>query len=319
MSEPRRRKPTLPGVAEILSYLVEMSDGSAYTVKDFTARDAFKHRVEMTIPLGTRMKGYNSDLAELISDGGSDLYLYSFNRSADNPTSLSQDVYAYGLIRRELNARKGIKPGQRRSINYGQSRGGMAGLGIMAFDSLFKEHVDLGLHVDDCLPDETDTWMTIHGLPPQNMAQELLKVPSCIKRHRNESRGHQLQRALRWSKSVGVTPTFLKAQVHSGRALWKGEAGIYAAHMDPSQGIVLHAFNRNKLNGRNEYVKRLGHLPFFQVIDEDEQWHMDLGREEVIYGSAEKLVVAQEALDDNATVGEVVELIAKPFFPKKAA
>lgn len=310
---PRRSR-----VEKVATYLATMSDGSLYTARDYYPSKAFDRTVDMTTPLGTRITGFNDDLCMDFAEAGNHVRIFGFNQAEDHPTSLAQDAFTYTQLIQALNEKEGIIPGQRASINFGESRGGMCGWGMMAYANLFGEIMDLGIHVDDCLPEETDTAMTVRGLPPHNAVKELFVASRAFRRQPAESRIAQIKRARRWSRSISLTPSFVKAQIHSGQALWSGEAGTFIDHLSDEQAIVLHAFNRNRLNGRDSYENKLRRLPYGRIVDED-KWHMDLSRYEVTHGSTVKLVTAQRELQAGSTPGEIIDLLTEPFFTKVLA
>jgi hypothetical protein len=194
----------------------------------------------------------------------------------------------------------------------------MCGLGMLAYSRAAGDPMLFGLHVDDCLPEKTGTVKTLRGLPPHNMVRELSVLPQVVRRRPSEPVGKQIQRVARWSRSVGVTRDFVRAQVHAGRALWRGEAGTFTAHLSPEQAIILHAFNNNGLNGRDSYEQKLAHLPHVRIIDEP-SWHLDLAQWDVFDGSAKKIRLIQEELESGTRPAELIQLpeLAKPFFPKK--
>jgi hypothetical protein len=310
------RKPEpAPGVAEEVTSLVSMSNGARYIKRDVLALDSrYDSKIGLLTALGTRVTGFNTQNAEQIAACGSDVSIVGFNQAHNAPTSLSEDAAAAAqILAAERHNDGSVRAIPRPHILFGKSRGGMKAFGVSAYAPIYDLEVPVSIHEDPCLAQKTSLTETKEGLTPEDFFEELAEFGQyATQRLSGESRLQQLGRLAAMARTISPHPHYLRAQIHSGKALWTGEAGLFTPYISEDQIIACYFFNRNKLNHRDKYVQLLGHLPLARIVDEDVK-HMALARPEVVTAGVDNIEYTQRLLQRGASKEEIADFLAHPL------
>jgi hypothetical protein len=306
------RQGRLEGVAEVATSLITMSDGARYIKRDIqAAQPATDVRIEVMTPLGTRVSGANTALGELlVARSGSEVSIIGSNQSCSAMTSLAEDAWAANLIMNEHDSQQGIAPGERPVISFGKSRGGMGGNGKIAYAPHQSRKILLAVHEDPSLQHATGVIETLSSLTPLDLMQEGSEIiHGLLERRESESPLERFKRFRMMSTTIGLSPAYLRAQWHTGRALWRGDSGIFLQHMPVDQALVTLMMNRNKLNHREEFGRRSERLPHSHIIDRNYK-HMAMLRSCVELAGAEAVAESVRRLRTGEEPRAVARIVA---------
>ncbi|HWT55792.1 MAG TPA: hypothetical protein VN031_02025 [Candidatus Microsaccharimonas sp.] len=320
-SEPVIELNPYPGVRSMLTTVFTLDTGAQHIKRDIMpSHQNYDTKVGMMTALATRVNGFNTLNALRIAAGGSEVSLVGFNQAAAFPSSLSADAEAATLLLGyTFNRREQLMNDDRAVVLEGKSRGAMGAFGISAYAAEYGLEVPVSFHQDPCLARQTGVRETLQKLTPLDLADEVLEFGHCIKeRWDDESPIAYLKRLCTMAHTVGVTPNYLLAQIHSGKALWAGEAGSFVKHIPNEQVIIANFFNKNRLNHHDEFEAQIRQRPHGRIIGEKLR-HMALMRREVVENGAQSVWTAQALLDIGAEPSTIADVLARPLVTDKLA
>ena len=118
----------------------------------------------------------------------------------------------------------------------GESRGGMVGMGIIALAEEFNQNIIMADLTAPCLPRK----MKLADI--RNLSSQILSEPKEIIRLGGNL---ALSRLVHYPETLDLSPTSLKYQLLIGPALFSGEAGELARHIDKEQLLHITVFEND--------------------------------------------------------------------------
>jgi hypothetical protein len=119
----------------------------------------------------------------------------------------------------------------------GESRGAMVGMGVVALDEEFAQDVEFADLIAPCIPEKLDSLEDIVRL-----VEQVIHEPGEIIRLLGKL---GLARGLHYSKTVDLSYNNLKHQVAIGGAIFNGEAGQLAKHIDLDKSMHILTFDND--------------------------------------------------------------------------
>lgn len=207
------------------------------------------------------------------------------------------------------NEELGLRPVEGQTISWGKSRGGMGGNGKLALASYFDRNFVGALHEDPCLLHPTGLRETLGGVTPIDVAHEMYDLRHALRRLHDESQLGRLSRLACLRNTLGASSSYAKIHAQSGRAIWRGDAGLFLRHLPLEQGIVTVMMNRNDLNHRQEYGEHLAYFPNARIIDRN-YWHLGMARPDVVMAGVDALATGVQLAARGEHQGLIAQVMA---------
>lgn len=318
-SEPKVEVNPFPGVRQIITTMITLDSGAKHVKRDFIPDyQGFDTKVGMMTALGTRVNGFNTETALRIASGGSEVSVVGFNQAVAHPSTLSADAEAAALLLGyNFDNQQLLVPDYRPIVLKGKSRGAMGAFGVSAYAEKYGLEVPVSFHQDPCLAQETGLKETLRKLTPLDVADELIELGRCLsEKWEDESKIDHVKRLGSLAKTIGVTPNYLISQIHSGKALWAGEAGGFIDHIPDGQVIIANFFNKNRLNHHATFESQIRRHEYGRVIGERLR-HLALLRHEVMVNGTNSVWAAQTMIDMGKSREQIADTLAQPLVARQ--
>ena len=236
----------LIGIPENQESSIPVLDTSAW----FTSTEGHNERV---------MRNFMRSGSYTIFLGAEGSYRPGYELQARTPITLADSAaavlnFGYHSCQELANERRDINTFGR--MLAGESRGGMVGMGIMALAEEFNQNIVMADLTAPCLPRKMEL-ADIHNLSSQILSEpkEIIRLGGNL----------ALSRLVHYPETIDPSPTSLKHQLLIGFALFSGEAGELARHIDKNQLIHITVFENDFASMPDEWRKIFADFPNVRI------------------------------------------------------
>lgn len=296
----------------IQTSVVTLSDNSRYVFRKTLPNEMhWETSVDYTLPLATRVTGYNTYFARKLAQSGMQSRIIGTNQS--HKFSLLHDAQAaLHILQYDDQEQSTALKGE--SVLTGYSMGMMKALGMLGLASHLDRSVQVTVGLDPCLAEkvdyaqeETEILDVLHYL-----GREVLEVGGILfKDLRSGPPLKALRRARHFISTMGVTPTYVRNTYDKWNVLASGETGNFPSRIPPEAAIIVHFFNGCRYNSRQQFKDQLaGHKNVRAV--EEEGMHLSGASSKVVQRIVRKINLAQHMLAENVPASQIVDHLTTP-------
>lgn len=302
------------GVGAIQTSVVSLEDGSRYVVRKTIPHDiSWETSVDFTLPLATRVTGYNTYLARKLAESGMQSRIVGTNQA--HGFSLLHDAQAaLHILRRDDDEQATNIPDE--SLLIGYSMGTMKGLGMLGLAPIMGRDIKAMIGLDPCLAERVDYQKQLQELPElvAYLGKEIVEVSTTLGSSiRVNSLLPTLNRARHFVSTMGLSPTYVKNVYDKWKVLASGETGGFPAQVPTDAAIVLHFFKECRFNDAAKFralFEESGH-DNVKIIEED-GYHLSGADSRVVKRVVKKVNLAQHMLAENVPPSEMLAHLISP-------
>ena len=259
---------------------ITLADDSHFVFREtIPSQQLWDIKVDFTLPLSTRVKGFNTYLARKLAERGIASRIIGTNQA--HGFSLHHDALATLHILNEndrFRKEQADVYGEKSSYIRGQSA--MTGYSMGAMKLLLElglakdmgRDVVFSIGLDPCLANAVDYDEQLRDLPGlvKYLGREALELPRIAVK--NALRERRLPRTLRrirhFAETMGVTYDYFANTYDKWNVLATGETGRYLGDVPSDAVLILHFFDKSRFNDSEMYVQGLSGLPYFRPVHE---------------------------------------------------
>lgn len=302
------------GVGLVQTSVVQLSDGARYVFRKTSPTELrWETSVDYTLPLATRVTGYNTYLARKLAQSGMQSRIVGTNQA--HKFSLLHDAQAalHILQQDDLQNPTAIED---ESLVIGYSMGTMKALGLLGLASHMPREIKATIGLDPCLADRVDYAKQVDELPEliKYLGREIVEVSMLMcKSLPSLTPLQSLSRARHFVSTMGVSPAYLKNVYDKWKVLASGETGGFPERIPTDAAIVLHFFKACRFNDAARFKNLFPQdtYPNVRIVEED-GYHLSGASSRVVQRVVKKVNVAQHLLAEGVPASEIVNHLDTP-------
>jgi len=278
----------------------------------------FATSVDMMPPLGTRVNGYNTDIARQIAKQGAHVRIVGTNQTRGR--SMLHDTQANLEILKADDERSSFggsccAPNQ--SIDLGYSMGAMKSFAKLVLAPMYGREVLLTKAIDPCVAQATGYGDIIsREMAAYFLADAALIPKNMIRNARDTGVLKTMRRASHWSETVGFSPDFLGNTYDKWRTILTGEAGTFLPAAPIDSAVVMHSFNGSKMNDRDTFESQMFNFPNARFVHEDGR-HLSAACATAIANLALDIALSLDLIESGASKYDIVNGSVRPLLGKR--
>ncbi len=296
--------------ATLRDYLITTLDGSAYVLREVLPNDqSYDIFVDSLTPLGTRVNGFNTEIALNRAKAGIPGRIIGANqkpssslkgRAIDAHKILSLSDIQTGTCLPDISVLDVI------------SRGAMESFAFNTVAATYGRSVAYTVAVDPCLAEE----LTVNVNLIKHLDYAAAELGELAVILLKESRKRDPLDYLLWIKKLLGSLALSANTITSFLTLCEGQAGDDAKELPDDAAMSIHFFSGSRFNNQQQFRRILRNKPYVRFIIEQGR-HLSITDPEAIDSLTEKHLLIQDMLAAGATKQELSELVPSPLLKSK--
>lgn len=274
--------------------------------------------VDMMPPLGTRVNGFNTDIARQIAKLGAHVRIVGTNQTRGY--SMLHDTQANLEILKADDQRSSFgslscTPNQ--SVDLGYSMGAMKSFAKLALAELYDREILLTKAIDPCVAKATGFKDFLSKEVALYLVADAALIPKNLIKNACESGAiKSMHRARHWSGTVSYSPEFIANTIDKWLTILSGEAGTFLPSAPVESPIVVHSFDGSYMNDRDIFEAQMENFPHARFVHEKGR-HLSAACVPAIANLAVDITASLSLIESGASKTDVVNGSIEPILRKR--